>query len=379
MHPAVKYDTFPLDDTNGVELSMGCGYPAIDTPAYYAGSSAFTPHIGEGINAAARNEFLCIRSGANDLVGPTTSIIHGVGMLVPDIADMSAYGTRLIWSPRSNITLYGDTARVTEFARLGVHIALGTDWMPTGSMNVLRELKCADSVNQNFLGQFFADADLWHMATDEAAGALGFNDVLGALTQGYVGDIAIFDGSIHQDYRAIIDAGAPDVLLVLRAGTPLYGEDSLVSAFSTGSACDSLTVCGAAKRACISQDLNGRGLASHDGIEHCKLPALLLRRAGQRALVSAGAQCDGTASESVREWLEPVRRHVHGGTTWTATEIMDAADNCPTVFNPIRPEDNGVQADFDQDHVGDACDPCPLVANSSACPMPTPGTVPDGG
>ena len=40
--------------------------------------------------------------------------------------------------------------------------------------------------------------------------------------------------------------------------------------------------------------------------------------------------------------------------------IPDATDNCPTVFNPIRPIDNGGQADFDGDGVGDACDPCPL-------------------
>jgi hypothetical protein len=51
----------------------------------------------------------------------------------------------LIWSPRSNITLYGDTADATAANALGVEIALGTDWMPTGPMNLRRELKCADS------------------------------------------------------------------------------------------------------------------------------------------------------------------------------------------------------------------------------------------
>ena len=45
--------------------------------------------------------------------------------------------------------------------------------------------------------------------------------------------------------------------------------------------------------------------------------------------------------------------------------IPDAADDCPRVFNPIRPVDNGAQADADGDGLGDLCDPCPLAAGSS--------------
>src|SRR5207302_717103 len=52
--------------------------------------------------------------------------------------------------------------------------------------------------------------------------------------------------------------------------------------------------------------------------------------------------------------------------------IPNAMDNCPTVFNPIRPMDKGVQADFDGDGVGDACDPCPLDKNTSVCTMGNP-------
>jgi hypothetical protein len=47
--------------------------------------------------------------------------------------------------------------------------------------------------------------------------------------------------------------------------------------------------------------------------------------------------------------------------------IPDASDDCPRVFNPIRPVDGGKQADADGDGVGDACDPCPLTANATTC------------
>jgi hypothetical protein len=47
--------------------------------------------------------------------------------------------------------------------------------------------------------------------------------------------------------------------------------------------------------------------------------------------------------------------------------IPDSTDDCPLVFNPVRPMDDGAQADADGDGLGDACDPCPLDA-ANACP-----------
>ena len=58
---------------------------------------------------------------------------------------MEYKGISLIWSPRSNVALYGDTAPVTLYDRMGVNIGLGTDWLISGSMNMLRELACAAS------------------------------------------------------------------------------------------------------------------------------------------------------------------------------------------------------------------------------------------
>ncbi|MEZ4406610.1 MAG: hypothetical protein R3A52_09055 [Polyangiales bacterium] len=38
-------------------------------------------------------------------------------------------------------------------------------------MNMLRELRCADSLDQNFFNDFFTDEALWLMATRDAAAA----------------------------------------------------------------------------------------------------------------------------------------------------------------------------------------------------------------
>jgi imidazolonepropionase-like amidohydrolase len=367
--PAAKYDTFPLGDDVGVGQQFtpeqGCaGYGGISTAASIAGFAAYTPHVAEGIDSVARNEFLCMRAGATDLVQPQSAFIHGVALLPQDIAEMATDGTSLIWSPRSNITLYGDTARVTEYARLGVPIALGTDWTPTGSMNLLRELQCADELNSNYYDNFFTNEQLWLMVTRNAAAALAVDDVIGTIAVGKVADLAIYDARIHTDYRAVIDAAPADVMLVVRGGVPLYGDAALIEALPTGgTTCDTLDVCATPKRVCVMREdgqtlaaLTAANTASY-GLFFCGIPDNEPSCIPERNGTTPSPVVNGSTRYT----------GVTGGADTDGDGIPDTADNCPRVFNPVRPVDNGVQADFDVDGVGDSCDVCPLDANTTVC------------
>src|SRR5258706_7487345 len=97
---------------------------------------------------------------------------------------MGNVGVGLVGTPRSTIRLYGDTAVVAEAARLGVQISLGTDWALSGSINMLRELRCADDWNRVYLDKYFSDEQLWLMATQNAAAATAVDDVIGTLNAG---------------------------------------------------------------------------------------------------------------------------------------------------------------------------------------------------
>lgn len=359
---AVDFETFPLGDTNGTQLASGCGYPKIITEQSIAVDDAFLPHVAEGIDGFAENEFACMSSsmnGGQDLLQPQSAFIHSIGLSATDYAAMGQDGTALIWSPRSNITLYGDTAIITEAARLGVLIALGTDWIATGSMNLLRELRCADDLNKHYYGNFFTDDDLWRMVTVNAAAATATDDVIGVLAPGKVADISIFEGKAHPRFRAILDAEPQDVTLVMRGGKVLYGDAALVTGTAGGAACDALDVCGTAKQVCLKDEV-GKDLAG------------LASSAGS---IYKAFFCDGPpVSEPSCTPKRPAS--VKGSTIYTGQAsdtdadgdgIADAMDNCPKVFNPIRPMDNGAQADFDKDGVGDACDVCPLDANTTTC------------
>ncbi len=120
--PAVDFDTFPLGDTDGTLLATGCDYPStgINTAASIANDDAYVPHVSEGINTAAHNEFLCLSSTVNmgqDLAVKQSTFIHTVGLTTNDYALMATSGTKMVWSTRTNVSLYGDTARASPSLR----------------------------------------------------------------------------------------------------------------------------------------------------------------------------------------------------------------------------------------------------------------------
>jgi cytosine/adenosine deaminase-related metal-dependent hydrolase len=355
---AADSDTFPLgtkDRDEPLFLSGSCDYPGSRrTASSIERLDGYLPHIAEGIDGAARNEFLCQSEGTHDLIARQTAVVHGIAAFPSDIAQYRRDMASLIWSPRSNVDLYGDTAPVTAYDRQGVLIALGTDWVPSGSMNMLRELRCADTLNQRYFGKHFSDAALVKMATENAAFAIGAERVVGMLKPGYVADIAVFSTGGRAPYRGIPEAGVEDVMLVLRGGKVLYGDDALVSAPAIGGAdCEALDVCGVAKKACVAKDIgNGATLAA-------------VREAGER--IYPLFFCKNTAPR-LEPSCTPYRETYRSGITATDADgdgIPDADDNCPNIFNPVRPVDGDKQADADGDGRGDACDRCPLDSSDS--------------
>ena len=361
-HGVPDAPTFPLGDTSGKRLTSGCDYPKAPNADQLASEVAYVPHVAEGVNDAARNEFLCMSGqvpGSEDLVMENSAFIHGIGVTSGDIALMAADSTGLIWSPRSNISLYGFTAEVGVYDRQGVLIALGSDWAPSGSINLLRELRCAGYLNDMHYGGYFTDRALVDMVTQNGAELAGFADRLGALQQGKLADITIWDASTNSDYRAVLDAEPADVALVLRGGEVLYGDDTLVGALNSGTACDAIDICGVSKQLCVKREtgmtfdqvetsVTGTGTEVYDNypLHFCGVPegepTCVPSRPGEFTGELTANDADGDG-------------------------IADGSDNCPTWFNPPRVMDGGAQPNADGDALGDACDPCPFDMDTEAC------------
>jgi imidazolonepropionase-like amidohydrolase len=363
---AVTYDTFPLGDSGGTMLDTGCNYSTNMVSTSEAQANAFyTPHVAEGVNTAARNEYLCESTAANDLTYVRAAWIHGVGMTADDVKGFSRDGTKLIWSPRSNVVLYGDTARVSLFHRAGAIIALGTDWAPSGSINLTRELQCVHDLNASQFNNYFSEEEIWRMVTTNSAFATGFQDAIGMLKKSMVADISIFNGKTNKTHAAVTHAGLADVVLVLRGGRVMYGDAQLLTDLGKG-ACEDMPVaadaaqnaawatgvCGTAKKACIDDDPDATNMTLTSAVTAIK---------AFYPFYFCGTPTDEPTCVPTRPSEYPITGDKDGD------GVVDASDNCPDVFNAIRVLDKGKQQDFDGDTMGDECDPCPFDANNSAC------------
>jgi len=207
-------------------------------------------HIAEGSphDASAAWEFSELEG--RGLLKPGVSIIHGVALTPQNFASMATAGMGFIWSPRSNIELYGDTANVAAARTAGVLMALAPDWSPTGSDGLLGELNYASVWNQTQPTPPFTEQDLVMMATSNAASLVGLRDSIGSLEPNHAADLIVVrdTGKAHNKdaYWSLTHATPEDLELVMIGGVATYGDPQLMREFP-GSAAEMLKVCGTDK------------------------------------------------------------------------------------------------------------------------------------
>jgi 5-methylthioadenosine/S-adenosylhomocysteine deaminase len=136
------------------------------------------------------------------------------------------------WSPFSNLWLYGTTTDVPAAIDEGLTVCLGSDWAPSGTKNVLGELKVARIVADH-LGWALTDADLVAMVTANPGDVLAraWPQRIGRLQPGAVGDVTVVRAPASADpFAALVAATERDVELVVIAGQARYGRPALLAA-----------------------------------------------------------------------------------------------------------------------------------------------------
>lgn len=191
-------------------------------------SACFLLHLSEGIDAKAHSHFLALRNSAGDwAIEPSLAGIHCTALDANDFGTMAENQAKVIWSPLSNLLLYGKTTDVAAARAAGLTIALGSDWSPSGSKNLLGELKAAKVVSAHF-GLGFSDYDIASMATRNPAAILKWDAKLGTIAKGKFADLLVVKGVTGDPYGHLIRSREQDIVLVTIGGRPRYGTKKVM-------------------------------------------------------------------------------------------------------------------------------------------------------
>lgn len=183
--------------------------------------SAYFYHLSEGIDEKSRIHFSNLKN--NDLINKRLVGIHSLGLRKEDFTHLASKGAKVVWSPFSNQLLYGKTIDLKTLKESNVLFSLGCDWTPSGSTNILQELKVAYHTN-TVQGMVFSDYEIAQMVTSNAACVTGWGNLLGTIESGKLADFIIVDGVSENPYLQLIKAVEKDIKLVIIDGVPRYGD-----------------------------------------------------------------------------------------------------------------------------------------------------------
>ena len=137
----------------------------------------------------------------------------------------------VVWSPFSNLWLYNQTTDIPAARKHGITVCLGTDWGPSGTKNLLGELKVA-RIWADEQQWDLSDFDLVEMVTASPGDVLGqcWGKRVGRLVAHSLGDVCVVRRTCDDPWENLVKAHEEHVLLVLIDGQPRYGTKALMAA-----------------------------------------------------------------------------------------------------------------------------------------------------
>jgi 5-methylthioadenosine/S-adenosylhomocysteine deaminase len=200
---------------------------------------AFYIHLAEGRSDNPRSTGELDRLVELKALLPQTIVIHGTALSKDQLGDVRDAGAKLVWSPQSNLRLYAETTNAADALAMGLPVALGADWLPSGSPSLLGEMTVA---RRCLLEQGHpVDAKtLVTMVTRDAATIAGLGDQLGTLAPGRPADLVVFERRHPDPYENIAQAEPAWVELVMIGGDLSYGRADWMLALSPADQHDQL-------------------------------------------------------------------------------------------------------------------------------------------
>ena len=202
--------------------------------------TCFLLHLSEGTDDAAHKHFEALQLPGNKwAIAPSLAGIHCVALTAADFEVMAANSASMVWSPFSNLLLYGQTANVAGAVAAGTagnpfKIGVGSDWSPSGSRSLFGELKVARVYSQNN-ANVLSDEQIVRLATTAGAEILGWDKTVGSLEVGKRADLVVIAGQNDATpLTPLFEGDERTVQLVAINGTLRYGTPAVMAADGPG-------------------------------------------------------------------------------------------------------------------------------------------------
>lgn len=251
-----QYNDLGVDTVRtSISVPTGTTATSVCTSIQNGSTKAYVVHVGEGVDASAKNEFASLSTAAGGcLLDSHVTIVHGTALGSTEFATMAQKNMALVWSPKSNVFLYNATTDIPTAMAQGVKkIAIAPDWNLGGSINMLDELRFADQWDNQHWNDALTPQRIFEMGTIEAARALGFEAQIGSLEVGKRADLFVVEGTSANAYPAVLASVPKTVRMVMVDGRVLYGDTALQAAGPTTPGCEPLDVCGVPKFLCVAE------------------------------------------------------------------------------------------------------------------------------
>lgn len=189
-------------------------------------------------------------NGLSLLYRGTSVLIHSMVMTDLQIEEAYLNDAKVVWSPSSQIALYGHTTPIERILKAGIVTGIGPDWTISGEPDMLAELRYAREWAHTENVEILTPKKLWEMSTWDGALVVGLDAHIGRLEPGYRADIAVFGRMSPDPYDAVINSRTQDVRMVFIDGKGMYGDQNLQDALAYNPYCEPFDACGKPKFIC---------------------------------------------------------------------------------------------------------------------------------
>jgi hypothetical protein len=193
----------------------------------------------KGVDPYSRLEFETLMShpafaDAATVRSSSLALIHCSGIDVDNPEHINFLRERdisVIWSPVSNLLLYGDTLDVETLVAQGINVAIGSDWSPSGSKHLWEEAKFVRFYFEA-IGSLVSDEQVFQMVTTNAARCLGLKRIGRIEADGFA-DFFILRSPLESDnaLEVFFKTTDRDVRAVIIGGRPVYGAREFLKKF----------------------------------------------------------------------------------------------------------------------------------------------------